>query len=101
MTISVRLPPRVEESLAEYVVDSGLTKSEVVNLALESYMRTHPAATADVPPTLHERMVALGIFDAIDRDAASTSHAAGPGRKDAVRDRIAAKWQLRSGSKPG
>jgi hypothetical protein len=35
MAISVRLPPRVEQKLAEYCADHKLTKSEAVKAALE------------------------------------------------------------------
>ena len=34
MTLTVRLPPRVEQELAEYCVKRRLTKSEAVKLAL-------------------------------------------------------------------
>ena len=34
MTLTVRLPPRVEQQLAEYCVKRRLTKSEAVKLAL-------------------------------------------------------------------
>jgi len=35
MPISVRLPPRVEQRLAEYCAHTGLSKSEAVKRALE------------------------------------------------------------------
>lgn len=35
MTISVRLPPRVEQKLADYCVEKKITKSEAVKRALE------------------------------------------------------------------
>lgn len=35
MAISVRLPPRVEQKLAEYCVSEKVTKSEAVKRALE------------------------------------------------------------------
>ena len=34
MTLTVRLPPRVEQALAEYCVKRRLTKSEAVKMAL-------------------------------------------------------------------
>jgi predicted DNA-binding protein len=40
MPISVRLPPRVEQKLAEYCVSHKLTKSEAVKRALEAMLET-------------------------------------------------------------
>jgi hypothetical protein len=39
MTLTVRLPPRVEEELADYCARRRLTKSEAVKLALEEMLR--------------------------------------------------------------
>ena len=38
MPISVRLPPRVEQKLAEYCVDRKVSKSEAVKRALEQLL---------------------------------------------------------------
>ncbi len=38
MPISVRLPPRVEQKLAEYCVDKNVSKSEAVKRALEQLL---------------------------------------------------------------
>ena len=38
MPISVRLPPRVEQKLAEYCVDQNVSKSEAVKRALEQLL---------------------------------------------------------------
>jgi hypothetical protein len=35
MTVSVRLPPRVEQELADYCVSEKVTKSEAIKRALE------------------------------------------------------------------
>ena len=40
MPISVRLPPRVEQKLAEYCVSHKLTRSEAVKQALERLIET-------------------------------------------------------------
>ncbi len=45
MTLTVRLPPRIEQELAEYCVKRRLTKSEAVKLALEELLRS-PAGRA-------------------------------------------------------
>jgi len=45
MTLTVRLPQRVEQELAEYCVKRRLTKSEAVKLALEELLRA-PAGGA-------------------------------------------------------
>lgn len=48
MPISVRLPPRVEQQLAEYCAHTKLTKSEAVKRALERLFEQEPAhATAN------------------------------------------------------
>jgi Arc/MetJ-type ribon-helix-helix transcriptional regulator len=39
MSISVRLPPRVEQKLAEYCVSHKVTKSEAVKRALEEMLK--------------------------------------------------------------
>jgi len=40
MTLTVRLPPRIEQELAEYCLKRRLTKSEAVKLALEELLRS-------------------------------------------------------------
>lgn len=37
-TINARIPPRVEQKLAEYCVRSGVTRSQAVLRALEEYL---------------------------------------------------------------
>ncbi len=44
MPISVRLPPRVEQKLAEYCVSHKVTKSEAVKRALEHLFAQAPLA---------------------------------------------------------
>ncbi|OGA07393.1 MAG: hypothetical protein A3D95_11365 [Betaproteobacteria bacterium RIFCSPHIGHO2_12_FULL_69_13] len=41
MPISVRLPPRVEQKLAEYCVSHRVTRSEAVKRALERMLEAH------------------------------------------------------------
>lgn len=43
MTLTVRLPQRVEQDLAQYCVERKLSKSDAVKLALEGLLRTPPA----------------------------------------------------------
>jgi len=50
MTLTVRLPPGVEQALAEYCAKRRLTKSEAVKLALEELLR---AAEAGAPESRH------------------------------------------------
>lgn len=38
MTLSVRIPPRVEQELAEYCARNKISKSEAVNRALEEFL---------------------------------------------------------------
>lgn len=53
MTLTVRLPDRVEQDLAEYCATHGLSKSEAVKRALEELLRipqageTHPFIGCD------------------------------------------------------
>lgn len=42
MTISVRLPPRVEQELAQYCASNKLTKSEAVKRALQQLFDQAP-----------------------------------------------------------
>ena len=46
MPISVRLPPRVEQQLAEYCAHTKLTKSEAIKRALERLLVDEPAPAA-------------------------------------------------------
>ena len=48
MTLTVRLPHRIEQELADYCVKRRLTKSEVVKLALDGLLRA-PAANTRHP----------------------------------------------------
>lgn len=38
MTLSVRIPPRVEQELSEYCARNKVSKSEAVNRALEEFL---------------------------------------------------------------
>jgi len=50
MTLTVRLPERVEQELAEYCVRHRVTKSEAVKRALEELLRpATPAGSLDHP----------------------------------------------------
>lgn len=49
MTLTVRLPPRVEEALAEYCVSHRISKSDAVKRALERLL-----AEATERPTAYE-----------------------------------------------
>ena len=46
MPISVRLPPRVEQQLADYCAHTKLTKSEAIKRALERLLEQEPAPLA-------------------------------------------------------
>jgi len=48
MTLTVRLPSRVEQDLAEYCVTHGVSKSDAVKRALEDMLR--PAAESRPVP---------------------------------------------------
>ena len=43
MPISVRLPPRVEQRLAEYCAHTKITRSEAIKRALERLLEQEPA----------------------------------------------------------
>ena len=43
MPISVRLPPRVEQQLADYCAHKKITKSEAIKRALERLLEQEPA----------------------------------------------------------
>jgi hypothetical protein len=48
MTLTVRLPDRVEQELAEYCVKHRVTKSEAVKRALENLLRASAPGKADL-----------------------------------------------------
>jgi Arc/MetJ-type ribon-helix-helix transcriptional regulator len=48
MTLTVRLPERVEQDLAEYCVTHGVTKSEAVKRALEELLQASAKGKADL-----------------------------------------------------
>lgn len=48
MTLTVRLPPRVEQELAEYCVKRRMTKSQAVKQALEDLLRPREADTKEL-----------------------------------------------------
>ena len=49
MTLTVRLPDRVEQDLAEYCVTHGVSKSEAVKRALEDLLRSPEAGANEHP----------------------------------------------------
>lgn len=50
MTLSVRIPPRVEQALAEYCVEHDTTRSEVVQRLLEIFLvEQRKSVAAPVP----------------------------------------------------
>lgn len=49
MTLTVRLPDRVEQDLAEYCATHGISKSEAVKRALDELLKTPDAAGAPHP----------------------------------------------------
>ena len=49
MPISVRLPPRVEQRLAEYCAHAKLTKTEAIKRALERLFEAEAIPAADNP----------------------------------------------------
>ena len=48
MTLTVRLPTRVEQELAEYCATHGVSKSDAVNQALEGMLRPGDATYDEV-----------------------------------------------------
>ena len=48
MTLTVRLPDRVEQKLAEYCVKRGITKSEAVKQALDELLSPSAPGTHDL-----------------------------------------------------
>ena len=45
-TINARIPPRVEEKLAEYCANKGVTRSETVIRALDEYLDRSSAGSS-------------------------------------------------------
>ena len=46
MTLSVRVPPRVEQELGEYCAKNKVSKSEAVNRALEEFLVARKGAAS-------------------------------------------------------
>lgn len=69
MTLTVRLPPRVEEELARYCVSRGLTKSQVVKEALERLL----AQAADAPTAYELGAKGFGSDKTWPRDVAGNT----------------------------
>lgn len=83
MTLSVRLPWRVEESLAEYCVEHGVTKSAVVQQALAAYL---PAAAEE--PGVYARLRAGGLLDEAAPSLLGGEPATKEGMRRALRRRL-------------
>ena len=47
MALTVRLPPDVEKDLAKYCANHGITKSEAVRLALDSFLNSSNVGTTE------------------------------------------------------
>ena len=80
MTLTVRLPPRVEEELARYCVSRGLTKSQVVKEALERLL----ARAAGAPSAYELGAKGFGSDTTGPRDVAGST-------KRLLRERFRAK----------
>jgi hypothetical protein len=80
MTLTVRLPPRVEEELKRYCVTRRLTKSQVVKEALEQLL----ARSADAPTPYELGAKGFGADTTGPRDVARNT-------KRLLRERFGAK----------
>ncbi|MDD2741681.1 MAG: hypothetical protein PHV02_05370 [Rhodocyclaceae bacterium] len=81
MTTSVRIPPRLEQALARYCVETQRSKSEVIIELLQNHLTSEPALK-----TPYELACETGFIGAValDEDAAENS-------RNAVRAAIASK----------
>ena len=68
MPISVRLPPRVEQKLAEYCVSLKVSKSEAVKRALEQFLEQ-----AGAPPNIYKASAKFRGSDKTPGDVARHS----------------------------
>jgi hypothetical protein len=80
MTLTVRLPPRVEEELKRYCVTRKLTKSQVVKEALEQLL----ARSVDAPTPYELGAKGFGSDTTAPRDVARNT-------KRLLRERFRAK----------
>jgi hypothetical protein len=80
VTLTVRLPPRVEEELARYCVSRRLTKSQVVKEALERLL----ARAAETPTPYELGARGFGSDTTAPRDVARNT-------KRLLRERFRAK----------
>jgi hypothetical protein len=81
MTTTVRIPPRLEQALARYCVETRRSKSEVIIELLQNHFTAEPALK-----TPYELACETGFVGAValDEDAAENS-------RNAVRAAIASK----------
>lgn len=63
MATTVRLPLRVEQTLAAYCVAHRKTKSEVIVESLEKHLGAAPAAQAQTPYALAVEAGFIGCFE--------------------------------------
>ncbi len=84
MTLTVRLPKPLEDKLQAYCADAQLTKSQVVQECLASYLVQQrvkaPALRAEVSPA-YAAFRRAGLVGAVDLGAASAT-------RDVVRQRM-------------
>lgn len=89
MTLTVRLSPPLEEALDTYCAEHGLTKSQVVQESLATYLIQSKAARATGPA----KEAVSANFAAFQRAGLVGSVRLGPASatRDAVRERMAAR----------
>lgn len=70
MTTTVRLPDRLEQTLAQYCVETRRSKSEVIIELLEQRFATETAAKS--PYEIAEEAGFIGSFASVEREVAGT-----------------------------
>jgi predicted transcriptional regulator len=69
-TLTIKIPPGLDEVLAQASAREHLSKSEVVRRAIAAYL-TQPAAAAQQPSALAQAGDLVGCFSGGPRDLAS------------------------------
>lgn len=88
MTLTVRLPPPLEEALDAYCSEHGLTKSQVVQESLSTYLVQSAAGSAGTA-----KQAVSANFAAFQRAGLVGTVRLGPASatREAVRERMAAR----------
>jgi len=86
MTLTVRLPEKLEKALDEYSASKGLTKSHVVQEALAQYLANTAAGESRQPSETYKALKKAGLIGCFRGNGVSAT-------KDVVRQKMAESFK--------